>query len=265
MSAISEALADFSRPGVQSLVGLQRVARLQGELRFYFRQFGRLLELLDFARIYERFSAGLTAPPAESRVEQASKEAEAMLLTATSALRELLGAQVRPQLIAAFLEADSEARELIEAQEAHELDRLGPSGEGAVAFAEREAARLVTQLDEHSRRRIAELVAQSLRELQGPDWLARAIRGEILEMSRARALRIAATEINAAMSEATLQRMGLRGVLFKSLVLAPGADPLCVANKQAGPIPLHQAFPSGQQRPPFHPNCRCSLISARPR
>lgn len=35
----------------------------------------------------------------------------------------------------------------------------------------------------------------------------------------------------------------------------------CIANEAAGAIPLNDDFPSGDDAPPCHPNCECTLLS----
>jgi len=35
---------------------------------------------------------------------------------------------------------------------------------------------------------------------------------------------------------------------------------ICAENESAGWIPIDEAFPSGDQTPPNHPNCRCACL-----
>lgn len=77
----------------------------------------------------------------------------------------------------------------------------------------------------------------------------------------ARATMIAHTEINRAMSSATLAtyvQNNVSGVEW--LVWEP--CPTCEANEDAGVIPTGSTFPSGDTNPPAHPRCRCSLSPA---
>jgi hypothetical protein len=43
------------------------------------------------------------------------------------------------------------------------------------------------------------------------------------------------------------------------LILAEACD-VCVSNEEAGVISLHAPFPSGDDAPPAHPNCRCVIV-----
>lgn len=51
------------------------------------------------------------------------------------------------------------------------------------------------------------------------------------------------------------------GVSEVSWVLGPGeACEMCAANEMGGAVILDSEFPSGDQRPPAHPNCRCGVV-----
>ena len=74
-----------------------------------------------------------------------------------------------------------------------------------------------------------------------------------------RALSIATTEMNRAMSVASMDsytELGLDRVEWFAL---EGCDE-CEANAEDGPIPLGSEFSSGDTEPPAHPNCRCSIL-----
>jgi len=51
------------------------------------------------------------------------------------------------------------------------------------------------------------------------------------------------------------------GVSEVSWVLGPG-DPCtrCAENESGGPVLIGSEFPSGDQRPPAHPSCRCGVV-----
>lgn len=80
--------------------------------------------------------------------------------------------------------------------------------------------------------------------------------------SPARALTIAITEQNRAISEATKQRYLQNGVQrMEWLVFDPCPD--CAKNEGVI-VPINQPFPSGDTQPPAHPNCRCALAAVIP-
>ena len=80
--------------------------------------------------------------------------------------------------------------------------------------------------------------------------------------SPARALTIAITESNRAVSLATMQRYQDAGLeMSKWLTFDP--CPLCAMNANVE-VRLNEPFPSGDARPPAHPNCRCALAPVIP-
>lgn len=72
---------------------------------------------------------------------------------------------------------------------------------------------------------------------------------------------IARTEARFATEESQKQNAKARGAQFKVWITA-GDDRVsdeCQENEAAGPIPIDDTFPSGADKPPEHPNCRCTL------
>ena len=77
--------------------------------------------------------------------------------------------------------------------------------------------------------------------------------------SSERALTIATTEMNSAMSLASMDNyndLGVERVEWMGLE----ACEICQPNIDEGPIALGQEFPSGDTEPPGHSNCRCSIL-----
>ena len=74
-----------------------------------------------------------------------------------------------------------------------------------------------------------------------------------------RALMIATTEMNRAMSVATVDNYSELGVERMEWFALEGCDD-CEENADFGPIEIGEEFPSGDTEPPAHPNCRCSLL-----
>lgn len=115
-----------------------------------------------------------------------------------------------------------------------------------------------TRLDE-----LARALADAVANGTSPDALARTLRG-ILDDPQWADL-VAVTEINRAVSAATLDTYAQMGVEAKTWMTA--ADdrvcPLvCEANALDGPITLGGLFSSGVAAPPGHPRCRCALDAA---
>jgi hypothetical protein len=74
----------------------------------------------------------------------------------------------------------------------------------------------------------------------------------------ARALTIAITEQNRAISQATVNRYTEAGVQKMEWITF---DPckICAQNENVE-VPIGQPFPSGDTQTPAHPNCRCALV-----
>jgi hypothetical protein len=89
------------------------------------------------------------------------------------------------------------------------------------------------------------------------------LRTQFPELKGAEAKDGAVTAIAYVVSRASWIRMMQRGSIRKRIVLCPDACEICRRNDEQGPIPIDQAFKSGQQHPPFHGSCRCALVPSR--
>ncbi len=81
--------------------------------------------------------------------------------------------------------------------------------------------------------------------------------------SKERALTIARTETNFAASQGALAGYKASGVVQGKQWLTADDDLVseeCEANGDAGVIGLDEDFPSGDDAPPVHPNCRCAVV-----
>lgn len=107
---------------------------------------------------------------------------------------------------------------------------------------------------------LAQALAGALERGDSADTLAMELRG-ILDDPRW-AWSVATTEINRAVSAATLAVYAEAGIRAKEWLTAADQRvcPTCDRNAGDGPIPLDQAFTSGDNAPPAHPGgCRCAL------
>lgn len=107
--------------------------------------------------------------------------------------------------------------------------------------------------------RIAGILAQGAAAGDSVDAIARALRDVLDDPSHA--FTIAQTELARATSAASLDTYRFNGIAGKGwLVFNP--CPICAPN--AGVVVrLNEPFPSGDQMPPVHPHCRCSLVPER--
>jgi SPP1 gp7 family putative phage head morphogenesis protein len=134
----------------------------------------------------------------------------------------------------------------------------------AVAYAKARAAELVTGIDDATRNELKDIIADGLAENIGMDAIADNIR-DAYAFSEDRAELIARTEVTMANQNGALEGMKLaRGAgvkLTKSWVPDADACPECEDNGNDGEIELEDQFSSGDDCPPAHPNCECSVVS----
>lgn len=117
-------------------------------------------------------------------------------------------------------------------------------------------------ITETTRLGLRRLVAQALDAGWSPQELQAAIQDSTL-FSATRAETIARTELALAHTTGNVvgwRRSGLvRGK--KSLMSnLHDHDDICDVNAEAGVIPLDASFPSGDDGPPYHPNCECVVV-----
>lgn len=265
--------------GLQSPEGARIQRILKQDLAFYFRRLRRAVEDIGLPQLVLQFGPQPGAPDGDREATQ----------NEVTLGRDVAAHTVRPQIEALsellfnilLLSLDSAMRAglkqgaEVELNEAGEqiwlreqsitagIELPGPVAREAADFAAQTSARLVTGINQQTQERMAQLVARGIRDKLGVEGTGRIIRRELLEMSVRRSNLIATTEINDAMSEAMLRQMQRRGATGKGTVLSIRPCPICINNHRAGSIPVDQAFPSGHQRPPFHPDCACTLVTKR--
>lgn len=134
----------------------------------------------------------------------------------------------------------------------------GPPIQQAMQYAEKHTAQLIKGLNEETRDRVRGVIENAIREKRGIDGLARDLRNQFNNMSKVRSKVIARTETCDALENAFMDRAKDLGVTHKEWIVTDPC-PICEENGNAGAIPLNEPFPSGDMRPPAHPNCRCAL------
>jgi hypothetical protein len=129
--------------------------------------------------------------------------------------------------------------------------------------------KLASDVDDTTRERIADAVADAFAKGRSYDAAVSAIQDVFSQASSVRADMIARTELNDAYCGALL-RSAKDGTKYKYKVWTPDGEccaEVCQPNVDAGPIPLDANFPSGDDAPPAHPRCVASgtlvLSSAR--
>jgi len=133
----------------------------------------------------------------------------------------------------------------------------GPPISQAVDWAKKEGARLVTQMDDETKRRLSKLISDGIANKRGVPGLARDIRKDFENMTRYRSQLIAKTETRQALFQASHDRMVDMGIDGKEWVLgaggAEGNCEYCQANAAVGVVPVNQEFPNPEGD--IHPGC----------
>ena len=106
----------------------------------------------------------------------------------------------------------------------------------------------------------ADLVVQAMEEGWSNDELAAQL-GDAASFDPDRAEMIARTETAMADVQGNMAAYRASSVVTgKEWILGDDACEDCVANSEVGSIGLADLFPSGDDGPPAHPNCRCDLL-----
>ena len=144
---------------------------------------------------------------------------------------------------------------------------LLPTHEIAVRYARARAGELLnlserTNVVALTRQHVKDLVADAIANGDSMRTLKNKLRNDFA-FSDSRADMIARTEAATANGKAKLQAYSSNGYEGKRWVTAHDErvdDFPCGANEDAGPIFLHESFPSGDDTVPGHPNCRCTIL-----
>lgn len=134
----------------------------------------------------------------------------------------------------------------------------GPPMRQAMTYAQKRAALLVKGLNDETRDQMRGVIEYAIKQKRGVPGLSRDLRKQFSTMSRVRAKMIARTETCDALESAFIDRAKDMKVTGKEWVVTDPC-PICEENGNAGVIPINKPFPSGDMRPPAHPNCRCAL------
>ena len=141
----------------------------------------------------------------------------------------------------------------------------GPPMSEAIKWAEKEAARLVTQMDTETKRRLAQTISDGIKNKRGIPGLARDVRKTFDNMSVYRSKLIAQTETRNALFQASQDRMEDMGITGKEWVLGSGGlegnCTQCQANAAEGIIPVTKSFSTPQGS--IHPGCTCAIAPAK--
>jgi hypothetical protein len=267
---IRRLLESVAKPGTFGLTGRKLEQQCAADLSAYFKQLGKRIIALELEKLYTQ------------QVEHALHSVDMRLQNALRIESPTLRAVLHVNMQAAYLASDRQPvqgfDDLVQQQRAknniseasnkapkksQQVDVLGPSGEAAAEYASKKSAELVTKINDTTRESLRGVIRYGIENQLGVSGLSNLIRDDVLEMARSRADMIAATEMNGAMAEAALRKMQKLGYEYKQIVLSDDACEICQENADQDPLPVDELYTSGDERPPFHPNCRCAIVAAR--
>ena len=135
---------------------------------------------------------------------------------------------------------------------------------GLDTWAKGRAAELVADIEEVTRKQVADIITDGLEKGLSVREIMLNIRDYLCDTSRIadRAETIARTETSEALNRSVLDANKLLGATEKHWRCCQDLSVCmpCWKNDDEGPIPIGLAFPSKHQRPPAHPRCRCIVV-----
>lgn len=235
-----------------SLENQRLASRLERELAKYFRSLSDAFPYDQVDQFYYKYVK-----------EQLGSETRDMLDPLLATFSSDLSLRLNGFMATAYLKGSAEMITWGRTKRGIPIAYEGPPIEQAISYAEKHCATLVTQMDEETKRRLAQVVSEGIKNKRGVPGLARDIRGEFRHMRRYRAQMIARTETNDALSQAFMDKAHDMNIDGKEWVTGGEPCEICEDNEAEGVVPINHVFSSGHERPPAHPNCCCALAPAR--
>lgn len=121
-------------------------------------------------------------------------------------------------------------------------------------------SQLTGEIDKTTVDRLAFAIADAYEAGKTFDQTVEAIQSEFTDMTRYRAQMIAQTELNDAYNQSVMHFGEQAGATRKSWQTDAAPCPTCIDNALQGEIDFDEDFDSGDDAPPAHPNCMCSLL-----
>ena len=230
----------------------------------------------NWKRIFEAYKR--TQPAVSDNPAQDRARARAWAMLNVSFNNEALGAALRRVWAEGFAlgivsaeDAVRQARELKKADESDYLDwKNWKPGDAAAALLlkpTRAFLRLlelfgitIRGIDQTGYERLGTALSDSIALGLSPTRAAKLIQDAVSDP--ARALTIAITETNRAISRATVERYQNYGLQEMEWATSSPCDK-CAQN-EGQVVTIGSSFDSGATQPPVHPNCRCALLPVIP-
>ena len=244
----------------RSLKNLRLRKRLTIRLAKYFRDLSKAFPYGKLAGIYNRHVAKESFQEAGPIGDAGDIISPLLRMFRAKLIVDIIGHQV-----GMYMSASAEVTTWGKTKAGIPIAFEGPPVSQAITWAEKHGAKLVTQMDQETKRRLAHVVGDGIKNKRGIPGLSRDIRDTFSLMTKHRSELIARTETANALSQASLDTMKEMGIDGKEWVTA-GDDLVsdeCNENEAQGVIPLANQFSGGVGAPPQHPDCRCAIAPAR--
>jgi len=233
--------------------GRSLAKKLEGILADYFRKLERAFPYSRVEQIYNKYVQ-----------EQLGAETRDFLDPMLAIFDEDIKVAVNGWLAAAYVHGQVEMITWGKTKGGIPIAYEGPPITKAVDWAEQHGAQLVTQMDQETKRRLAQTVSDGIKNKRGVPGLARDIRKDFSNMTRYRSQLISKTETRAALFQASHDASIDMGITGKEWVLGSGGETgncdQCEENAAVGVIPVDQEFPNPEGS--IHPGCTCAIAPA---
>ena len=188
--------------------------------------------------------------------------------SANSATRKTVLSQYKNAVIDAYIDGANQMNKWAKGKglkvlEAEYQPYEGPAPKQAYLYAEAHCGKMITAIEETTQQRIANIIAANIKQKGGIPGMQRDIKnrfdfwrmGDQMSISRARI--IARTESADALTQSAMDRALMYEISYMEWVTF---DPCEICSQNSGKVrKIGLAFPSGDERPPVHPSCRCAL------
>ena len=226
--------------------------RLEKELAKYFRKLEGAFPYARIERLYNKYTESL------------GSETENAIAPILSTFKDTLIKFVNGYLVEVYVSGSAEMITWGKTKGGVPISYEGPPISQAIDWAKKQGARLVTQMDDETKRRLAQVVSDGIKNKRGVPGLARDIRNSFDNMSMYRSKLISQTETRQALFSASHDRMIDMGITGKEWVLgaggAEGNCPQCQANAAEGVISVDSEFSTPEND--IHPGCTCAIAPA---
>ncbi|GAI20180.1 unnamed protein product, partial [marine sediment metagenome] len=192
-----------------SPANLRKRGRLEKELNKYFDKLEKAFPYSKLSSIYNRYVK-----------ESVGSDSDKILDPILATFDDTLQADIAGQLAETHISGTAEMVDWGKTKAGIPIAYEGPPIQGAIDWAGKHSATLVTQMDGETKKRLAHTISQGIENKRGIPGLSRDIRNTFSDMSRHRSELIARTETASALSQASLGAMEDMGIEGKEWVTA---------------------------------------------